>query len=68
MKYFEKAKLIDGFVEFLIREECQGCTECEPRLPADWKPNFACISEGYAKHFMDCGERFLKAEREEEDV
>lgn len=54
---------IDSFVDHLIKEQCQGCTECEPRLPSDWKPNFAYIQEGYAKWLLDEAERFKKGEK-----
>lgn len=56
-------EIIDKFVNFLIEENCQGCTECEPRLDTDWFPNFACCEEGTAKWLLDCAERFKKKER-----
>ena len=51
-------EIIDKFVDFLIRENCQGCTECEPRLDPDWSPSLACCEEGWAKWLLDCAERF----------
>lgn len=54
---------IDNFVSFLIRENCEGCKECEPRLSADWKPKFACVEEGRAKWLLSMAEKY-KAESE----
>ena len=54
----ENADVIDQFVDYLIKENCEGCTECEPRASADWKPNFACCEEGRAKWFMEMAKRF----------
>ena len=59
MEYLD---IIDDFVDFLITEQCQGCTECEPRLPSKWKPGFACCIQGIAKDFMEQGKQY-KAER-----
>lgn len=56
---------IDNFVSFLIRENCEGCKECEPRLSTDWKPKFACVEEGRAKWLLSMAEKY-KAEREGE--
>ena len=55
-------EIIDKFVDFLITELCEGCTECEPRLDPDWKPNFACVEEGRAKWLINMAEKW-KAER-----
>lgn len=57
---------IDNFVSFLIRENCEGCKECEPRLSADWKPKFACVEEGRAKWLLSMAEKY-KAESEGEN-
>lgn len=57
---------IDNFVSFLIRENCGGCKECEPRLSTDWMPNFACVEEGRAKWLLDMAEKY-KAERSGEE-
>ena len=54
---------IDNFVSFLIRENCEGCKECEPRLSADWKPKFACVEEGRAKWLLSMANKY-KAESE----
>lgn len=51
-------EIIDKFVDLLITELCEGCTECEPRLDPDWKPNFVCCTEGKIKWLLDCAERF----------
>lgn len=53
---------IDQFVDFLIRENCEGCEECDPRLSNKWKPNFACVEEGRAKWFIEMAEKW-KGER-----
>ena len=57
---------IDDFVSFLIRENCEGCEECEPRLSSDWKPNFACVEEGRAKWLLAMAEKY-KAESEDNE-
>lgn len=49
---------IDEFVDFLIRKNCDCCTECEPRLSSQWKPNFACVEEGRAKWFLQMAEEY----------
>jgi len=49
---------IDKFVEYLIRENCEGCKECEPRLSSKWKPNFACVEEGRAKWLLTMAEKY----------
>jgi len=54
---------IDNFVSFLIRENCEGCKKCEPRLSTDWNPNFACVEEGRAKWLLAMAEKY-KAESE----
>lgn len=58
--------LIDDFVEFLIRENCEGCELCEPRLAAQWKPNFACVNEGRTKWLLDEAERYKASKKESE--
>lgn len=63
--------IIDEFVSFLILENCEGCTECEPRIDDDFFPNFACVEQGRAKWLMDEGKRFIAkkgAERDHERV
>lgn len=54
----QEAELIDRFVCFLIVENCEGCTECEPRLSPDWSPDLVCCEEGRAKWFMKMAARF----------
>ena len=58
---------IDGFVEYVIRELCEGCTECEPRLPADWMNtnHLCCTTEGKVKWLLDLKERY-KHEQDEQ--
>ena len=59
---------VDRFVEHLIRELCEGCTECEPRLPAaiGQPQGFACCTEGKVKWLMSQAERF-KGETNDKD-
>lgn len=49
----EPNKDIDNFVDFLITENCEGCTECDPRLE-----DFACCEAGRAKWFLKMAEKF----------
>lgn len=60
------SEVINGFVSFLIFENCQGCTECMPQIDTDFFPGLACVNEGEAKWFMDCGKRYLEKIRESE--
>lgn len=54
---------IDKFVEYLILELCQGCTECEPRLSDDWT-DVVCLNQGKAKWLMEMAERFIEKQEE----
>ena len=54
---------IDNFVSFLIRENCDGCKECEPRLSTDGVANVVCVEEGRAKWLLHMAEKY-KAESE----
>ena len=58
--YSDDGTIIDRFVEFLIKENCQDCTECEPRLDSDFYPGMVCLHEGEAKWMLDCAERFKR--------
>lgn len=49
---------LDKFVDFLIKEMCEGCEECEPKLSSEFKPNFACCTEGQVKWLLDMKKRF----------
>lgn len=55
-------EVIDRFVAFLIKENCQGCTECEPRINPDFFPGHACKCEGEAKWFMAMASEFKEKE------
>lgn len=55
---------IDNFVSFLIRENCEGCKECEPRLSTDGGGNVVCMEEGRAKWLLYMAEKY-KTERKE---
>ncbi len=57
---------IDEFVNYLIKEMCEGCEECEPKLSAAFKPNFACCTEGRVKWLLDVKEEFLAAKERKE--
>lgn len=60
----EESGLIDKFVCFLIRENCGGCNECDPRFDTRFFPEVsACCEEGRAKWFLEMAERF-KADKE----
>ena len=59
MSNSEMKTLIDEFVSFLIFENCEGCTECDPRIDEDFFPGFACCEQGRCKWFMDKGKRFI---------
>ena len=50
--------LIDEFINYLIKENCEGCTDCEPRASDDWNRQTVCINQGRAKWLMDAAERF----------
>jgi len=55
---------IDKFVAYLIAEECEGCTLCEPRLEGSFVKgveNVACVSEGRIKKLLELAEEFKKA-------
>ena len=56
--YSDDGTIIDRFVEFLIKENCEGCEECEPRLDSDFYPGMACLHEGECKWMLDCAEQF----------
>ena len=58
VKWNDDGTVIDRFVEFLIKENCEDCKECEPRLDSDFYPGMVCLHEGEAKWFLDCAERF----------
>lgn len=53
---------IDAFVDFLIMENCDGCSECEPRLPQEWANNI-CVEEGRAKWLLEKKQEFLAKEK-----
>ena len=50
---------IDRFVEYLISELCQGCTECEPRLSDEWNET-VCLHQNDAKWMMEMAKNFQK--------
>lgn len=50
-------KDIDYFVEYLIKELCEGCTECEPRLSNKWT-DVVCVTQGRVKWLLEMKERF----------
>lgn len=51
-------KLLMKFVHFLISEECEGCSECDP-LSEDKCP-VACYVEGRAKWYVNEVKEFVK--------
>lgn len=51
-------KEIDNFVEYLIKELCEGCIECEPRLSRQWPSEVVCITEGQIKWLLEMKERY----------
>lgn len=54
---------IDAFVEFLIKETCEGCTLCEPSLDARLMPEgLVCMNEGTIKWLLEQKERFKKGQ------
>ena len=53
---------LDRFVNYIIAEKCEGCTECEPRLSSAWKPNFACCIEGEAKWLIERAKEYAQKE------
>lgn len=55
---------LDRFVEFLIKELCEGCTECEPKLSTAFQPDIACCVEGEIKWLLDAKKRFLEGKNE----
>lgn len=52
-----REELIDRFVDFLIEENCEGCTECDPKLSEDCAAVFCC-EQGRANWLMSMGEVF----------
>jgi len=58
---------IDQFVEFLIKENCEGCEECEPRLPNAFSraKGLVCCEEGRAKWFLQKAEEFINGNRKD---
>lgn len=48
---------IDDFVEYVIKELCEGCTECEPKLDSQWT-NVICVNQGKVQWLLDLKERF----------
>lgn len=60
----EAKEEIDLFVNFVISEMCQGCTECEPRLPEGWMDQgLACTIEGKAKWLMALAKEFKEGSK-----
>ena len=57
---------IDLFVEFLIRENCDGCHECEPRLTMYQavKGGLICCEQGRTQWFLKMAEEFKKQRRQ----
>lgn len=58
----DQKKLIDKFTNFLIRENCEGCKECDPRFDVRFF-DVICCEEGRAKWLLEMAERF-KADKE----
>lgn len=54
---------IDKFVEYLISELCQGCTECEPRLSDEWNET-VCLHQNDAKWMMEMAKNFQKEDKQ----
>lgn len=62
---------IDKFVAYLIAEECEGCTLCEPRLEGYFLKGaeggvVCCVSEGRIKKLLELAEEFKKARERNE--
>ena len=53
-------KDIDDFVEYLIREICEGCTECEPRLSNQWS-DVICATQGQVKWLQQMRDQYKLA-------
>ena len=52
-------ELLLQFVNFLISEECEGCTSCDPL--SEEKRLVACYVEGRAKWYVSEVKEFLKS-------
>ena len=47
---------LNGFVDFLIKERCQGCKCCDPK--AEENKNVFCCEQGFAHWVMEMAERY----------
>ena len=52
-------KDIDDFVEYLIKEICEGCTECEPRLSNQWS-DVICVTQGQVKWLYQMKAQYIR--------
>lgn len=55
-----KEDLIMQFVNYLISETCQGCTECNPL--SNEKQNVVCVCEGECKWYVQKAKEFIRSE------
>ena len=57
-----KKPTIDGFVDFLISENCAGCQECDPKKPLP--SGVVCMEQGFAKFVLDTAEEYKRGGEE----
>lgn len=60
----QASEQIDRFVEFLIRETCCGCKECEPRLSTKFNPEIVCVEEGHVKWLLEMAIKFKEESKD----
>ena len=56
---------LNGFVDYLIKERCQGCKCCDPK--AEENKNVFCCEQGFAHWVMEMAERY-KGEKNEMSI
>lgn len=55
----ETKQTIDDFIDYAIKERCEGCTECDPKC-RDVQEAY-CVEQGFAQWLMYTGERWQQA-------
>ncbi len=52
--------IINDFVMYIVKESCEGCTQCNPTLPSRLYPDLACCNEGRAKWLLEKAAEFIE--------
>ena len=63
--HVEREQVIKDFIDYAIKERCEGCKECDPKK--NGSQAIVCVEQGFAQWLMYTGERWQQAKGGKDD-